>query len=77
MGVDLIQPGPTRYNGHLPILGPHYRFQQQQMGGPVLKYEEKAAVVGYGGIVFGDDGRNYAVMGDGVQGGGTDVVDIR
>ena len=47
------------------------------MGGPVLKYEEKAAVVGYGGIVFGDDGRNYAVMGDGVQGGGTDVVDIR
>ena len=47
------------------------------MGGPVLKYEEKAAVVGYGGIFFGDDGRNYAVIGDGSQGGGTDVVDIR
>ena len=44
-GVDMIQLGPDRYNGRLPILGPHYLFQKYRLGVPVLQSEEDAAEV--------------------------------
>ena len=45
-GFNPSQLGTARNNVHLPIIGPHYIFLQQRLGGSVLQYYEGAATVG-------------------------------
>ena len=75
-GVDTSQLVTARDNSCLPILGPQYRFQQHQLGNPVQKCEEWAAVVGNGGKGVGEGGIDGAGTGNNVQGGGKDGVDL-
>ena len=63
----MSQLGDTIYNIILPILRPHGLFQQQQMDGPVRKYEEGAAAVGGGDKDVDGIGSGGAGTGDDVK----------
>ena len=48
----------------------YYHFQQQQLGGTVLQYEEGAEETGDGGEGVGDGRHDCEETGDDVQGSG-------
>ena len=73
----MSQYGAAKDNGSLPILGRNIRVQEQQLDGPVQKYEEGAAAVGDGGKGTGEYGSDGTGTGNDVQGVNSESATLR
>ena len=73
----MSQYGAAKYNGSLPILGRNSRVQEQQLDGPVQKYEEGEEAVGDGGKGTGEYGSDGTGTGNDVQGVSSESATLR